>query len=148
LALTAKWYGNSVHNAFEAKVTSVVTASTLKCVLLKSTYTFSHTHDSYTDLVVATNEVAGAGYSTGGVILTNVTSTQAGGVYTLDCDDPTTAAATLTGIRYGVVYDNTPAAAGNKKLLVCLDLGEDKAVTGIPFVIVLNASGLGTWTAS
>lgn len=96
-----------------------------------------------------TNEVANAvGYTTGGVTLTNVTWTRAGGIVTFDCDN---AVWTATGgsitARYAVVIDDTPTAPADP--LVCYSLLDNApadvtATDGNTFTVAIHANGIFT----
>ncbi|GKT09620.1 hypothetical protein [Desulforhabdus sp. TSK] len=113
---------------------------TFKALLLTDAYT-----PDATDTVVAdlSGEVAnGNGYTTGGVVLANVTWNRSGGTVTFDADDPVWTSATFTA-RYLVIYDDTPTSPADP-LLLLKDFGANKSVTGGTFTVEFDASGIFT----
>lgn len=50
--------------------------------------------------------------------------------------------ATITGIRYGAVYERTSGTDGTRKLIAHLDFGQAEQVTNGTFTITIPASGL------
>ncbi len=145
MAATNKIYGTLETNLANKLVNDLdAGGTTVKYCLLDNTYTFDPTHNDYAD--ISGDEVAGVGYVAGGVAATTktLTATNVAGVsYSLafDCDDPTFTTVTLVNVRYCVGYDATPAAAGDRTLLHCIDLGEDVSPTAQTLVIVLHSSG-------
>ena len=117
---------------------------TIKCCLLDSTYTPLQDTDNYlNDLNLASHEVTGTGYTTGGVTLTGRTvgytnNTNTG---TLDCSDATWENATLTGVRYAVWYKDT-GNPSNSPLIAYTDFEADMAVSGADASVVLSSAGL------
>lgn len=113
-------------------------SDTLKVALLGDTYTFSQTHEGFSD--VSAQEVSGDGYVTGGEALSNVTVTvDEGNVHsTLDADDVAWENSTITA-RYAVIYDDD---AANDTLLVFIDFGEEQVSANGPFTIQWDASGI------
>ena len=120
--------------------------TTVKVALCTSSYTPDQdAHDSYSDL---TNEVAnGNGYTTGGATLANKAVTQSAKVTKFDADDVSWSNSTITA-RYAVIYDATPAAAADKKLLAYVDFGADQSSSSGTFQITWNASGIFTVTVA
>jgi hypothetical protein len=145
MAVTNKLYGNIFYNALMADITDISSAgTTIKCCLLDSGYTFNQdTHVSYND--IAADEISSSspniGYTTGGATLTGKTLSYSNKVTTFDSVDASWSTATFTA-RYAVVYDDTPAAAADKKLLCIVDFGEDKSASAATFQIVWSASGI------
>lgn len=81
---------------------------------------------------VASNEVAGAGYTAGGKVLVSYIIDGSDGVTVLlDFDDVSWTAASFTG-RYLLVYDNN---AANKEGFV-IDMGQDQQISGGTFSII------------
>ena len=64
------------------------------------------------------------------------------GIIVLDAADATWSTATFTGVRYGVISDRTPGAAGAQPLLGLIDLGSDKDAGGGNFTIQFDAQGV------
>lgn len=146
MAVSAKCYGNMPLNAIKALITDLNAAGTdVKCMLCTSSYTPNQdTHEAKDDI---TNEVSGTGYTAGGVSLANKAVTYASRVTKFDADDVQWTSSTITA-RYAVLYDNAPAADGDKKLLLWVDFGEDKKSENGTFKIEWNASGIFTITVA
>jgi hypothetical protein len=89
-------------------------------------------------------EITGAGYTAGGLALTGVTLATAGNVATLDCNDPTWSASTITA-NQAAFYDS---AAGTEQLIAFWDFGGAIVSSGGPFTLTISASGILTATAS
>ena len=89
------------------------------------------------------NEVAGAGYVAGGVVVTGTTWLESpAGVLTWDVNDPQWAASTITNAR-GVLY-YADALVGNNGICL-IDLGADYSTQNGLFVVQVNALGVFTW---
>jgi hypothetical protein len=67
------------------------------------------------------------------------------GVTQLDSADPSWASATISGIRYAVIYKDT-GTASTSPLLWLIDFGADQSVTSGTFTIVLAALGIETFS--
>jgi hypothetical protein len=63
----------------------------------------------------------------------------------LDAADPSWSSATISGIRYGVIYKDT-GTDSTSPLLWLIDFASDQAVTSGTFTIVLAALGLETFS--
>jgi hypothetical protein len=81
------------------------------------------------------NEVSGAGYTAGGLTLTNVTVSQGNGVAYVDFDNPTWAGASFT-TRGALIYNSSNA---NKAMFV-LDFGMNQTAVNENFVLDLPAN--------
>ena len=95
---------------------------------------------------LSANEVtAGTSYTAGGIALTTVTYTEAGGVNTFKAANVTIAqdATGFTTGYYGILYDATDV---NKHCIGFVDLGGPVSVQGGPITISWNASGIFTET--
>ncbi len=147
MAVTLKFYGqfhlNLLNNKFNADLEA--SGTVVKAVLLTDAYTFNQdTHESYAD--ISASEVAnGNGYTTGGLTLTNKSASYASRVTTYDADDPTWAATSITA-KYCVLVFYTPAAAADKKLILCLDFGENKTTSANTFEVDWDTGGIWTMT--
>lgn len=139
MAATTTWYGLGMKNVQAGLVD--LDSDTFKCMLTTSAYTPDQDAHQYRSSV--TNEVAGAGYSAGGVTLSGVSLTYdtASNEIRLDFNDPSWAAASFTA-RYAVVYKSRGGAAGADELLCFIDFGADQTVGGATFTIQLAATGL------
>jgi hypothetical protein len=116
------------------------TSDTIKVALLTSSYTPSvSAHVFFSDL---TNEVVGAGYTTGGVALTGLAVNQdnVGNDTTVAASNPSWASSTITA-RYAAVYKST-GTAGTSALIGYIDFGGNKTTNGDTFLIQLAAAGL------
>jgi hypothetical protein len=125
---------------------------TFRMVLVTSAYTPNQgTHAAWSS--ISANEVAaGGGYSTHGKILA-VTVSRATNVVTVDCDDQSWAAATITA-KYAIIVKDANAdgslAAGDVPLCYC-DLntgGGSVSSTAAAFAVTINAAGIFATTAS
>ena len=118
---------------------------TFKVALFTSSYTPAAATDALLADIVA-NEVAGTGYTAGGATLTSVTTTLAAGVVTVDADDVSWAAASITA-KYAVIYDDTVTG---DPLVAYFDLntgaGSGVTISAGTLEIRWNASGILTLT--
>ena len=93
-------------------------------------YTSAATLSAATTVYSATNEVAGTGYTAGGVTLTNVTPTTSGTTAFTDFGDATWATATITA-RGALIYNSSKS----NKAVAVLDFGTDKTSTAGNFTV-------------
>lgn len=100
------------------------------------------TWDFHNDL---TDEVAGTGYSAGGVTVTGVTSGIASGTYTFDGSDGVWASSTIT-FRGDAFVDTTPGSTTTNWLFLARTFGGD-FTTSAGTATVQQAAG-GIWTAA
>lgn len=108
---------------------------------LSAAFAGTSTDCRYSDL---TDQLAnGNGYTTGGVTLTGVTWTESSGTLTFDCNNPQWTGLTKTGIKYGVIYDDSDT---NKGLLCFFELesGSTINVTAGTLDVTINAAGVFT----
>lgn len=140
MTVSAKMYSHFPTHLLNALLVGMGSETAIKCALTTSSYTVNQeTHDYFDDI---TNEVAnGAGYTTGGVALTNTAITEATRVTTYDATDAEWANATITA-RYAVLYDSTEANANAQPLIMYVDFGENKSSEAGTFKIAWNASGI------
>lgn len=146
MAVTAKWYSNAMLTAFNKEWD--FDTDTIKVLLTTSSYTPTQSTDKYKDAVsaIGTNEVSGAGYTTGGATLGTKTNTNSSLTTTLDAADVTWSTSTITNARYAVIYDDSPAS--NKPLLAYIDFGANQSTSASDFQIIWNASGIASVTVS
>lgn len=64
------------------------------------------------------------------------------GAFRMDADDISVATVTVTGVRYVVFYDRTPASDATRPLLGYLDLGTDQAATAGSVSVTFDATGI------
>lgn len=110
---------------------------------LSAAFTGSSGDGRYADL---TDEMAnGNGYTTGGKTLTTLVVSITGSSAYFDADDVTWAAITKTGIKYGVLYDDTHA---NKAIVGFFELNAGGTISpvGNDLSVLWNAAGIFTLT--
>jgi hypothetical protein len=135
---------NLVYNAFKARIqdgTIDLDTNTIKVMLVTSAYTPSSAHDFRNDI---TNEVTGAGYTTGGLALANKTVTVVGNSGVFDADNLTWASSTITA-RGAVIYKDTGNSATDN-LIGYVDFVTDQSSSNGDFTIQWNAGGILTLT--
>lgn len=126
-----------------------LSSDTLKVMLL-SAYTTGTTQDDaqfVADVLAHATQTSGTGYTAGGQSLASVTWTQSGGTFTLDCADPTWATSSISA-SHALFYDSTPGSDATNPVLCAWDFGGTLGPSvASPFTLVVNASGLLTFTA-
>lgn len=102
------------------------------------------THDYFDD---ATNEVAGTGYTAGGVAIANDVFTYTSGTRTwmYDGDDVSWASSTITA-RYAVLHDRTPGTNATRPLIAYQNFTTDQSTSNGTFTLQWNAAGIMTIT--
>lgn len=145
MAVTSKLYGLALRSLAQGKIN--FTGGTAKAMLCTSAYVPNQdTHQYKSDV---TGELpSGNGYTLRGVSLTTKTDSYDGptNILTLDCDDPTWAAATLTA-RYVVFYIDTGTDA-TSPLISYADFGADVSSTAAPFIYQVPATGIAQFTVA
>jgi len=96
---------------------------------------------------LAYHEIAGTGYAAGGQEITTKSLSQSAGDTIFGGDNVLWSSSTLTA-RYAVIYDDTPAAVEDKKILAYLDFAENKSTNSADFEIQWNANGIFKTTAT
>src|ERR1035441_9487250 len=80
--------------------------------------------------------------------LSGVTLADSGLVTTLDCNNPSWAAATFSA-KYALFYDSTVGGTDSTNQMICYwDFGSSQSVTATSFTLTINVAGLVTWTSS
>jgi len=127
----------------------------VKCALLKDTYTPAQdTDEDYAD--ISAYEITDdpdldpdGDYTAGGLdaaLLAGGASVSiVGRVTTVDFDDPTLEDCTMGAYKLAL-YDDTPVADADKKLIAFCDFGALKASNSGTYKVVINAAGLFTIT--
>jgi hypothetical protein len=126
---------------FVADGTIDLDTDTFGILLATSSYTIDKDHDFRNDI---TAEVTGTGYTAGGVTLTSVTwvrTAGANGFTTFDFADPSWANATISDIRYAVLYKRRGGASSADELVCVWDLGQSITVNGTEFKLVVPTTG-------
>lgn len=93
-------------------------------------YTSSATLNTSTTIYTASNEVVGAGYSTGGLVLTGTTVSLTGNTAYVDFADAVWTSATITA-RGALIYNSSKS----NKAVAVLDFGSDKTSTTGDFTV-------------
>lgn len=89
---------------------------------------------------------SGTGYTR--QILTSVSYSKTGLVVTLTSANPSWPSATFS-TNYGFLYDDSTGGSDASKALIAIwDFGGVQSVTSTNFTLLVNASGLVTWTAA
>jgi len=109
---------------------TLTTGDVFKIALYTSAATLSAATTAYS----ATNEVAGTGYTAGGLALTNVTPTTSGTTAYVDFADATWSTATITA-RGALIYNSSKS----NKAVAVLDFGADKTSTAGDFTVQFPA---------
>lgn len=145
MAVTAKFYGNAIKNAFLGLMD--LENNVVRVSLHTSAYVPDQdTHEFYDDV---TDEVAdGNGYTTGGAQIANMAVTYDADTNTvkIDGDDVTWPSSTITA-RIAVIYVDT-GTASTSPLIGYVDFGEDKASNNGDFKIQWHADGIAKGVAS
>jgi hypothetical protein len=134
---------NVVYNSAKGKLIDGsidLNTDTIKVALVTSSYTPNiDTHDFFDDV---TNEVSGAGYTTGGATLASPTVTVdlTNNRAEFDATDTSWSSATITA-RGAVVYKSTGTAT-TSPLICYIDFTTDQSSTVGTFAITWNAEGI------
>lgn len=118
-------------------------SDTIKLALTTSAYTADlDAHDFFDDV---TNEIAGTGYTAGGVTLATKVLSITGGTNTImfDADDAAWTASSFTA-AFGVIYDSTPGTAATNPLMWLIDFVGNQTVTSGTFTVQFAAAGIAT----
>ena len=142
MSTTWKWFGLGLKRAWTGDIDYM--ADTIKCALLTSAYTPNQDTDE-TWAAISGSEVAGAGYTAGGVALTTKALTYTAGtnILAFDCDDPQWNPSTIANARIAVMHDTTTGY-----LIGFNDFGANKSSDDDNFQIVLDATGFLKQTAA
>lgn len=134
------WFGLFIDRQHDGTKTDVLTG-TMQYSLHTATYVPDRdVHDFFDD---ATNEVTGTNYTANGVTLGSKTSAYDTGTdeWRFDAADAAWTNATISGIRYGVVWENTGGASTTDPLMAYHDLGA-QSVTAANFTVQFDATGI------
>lgn len=141
---TSKLYGLFLKSLVNAEIN--LTTHSLKAMLCSPGYTPNQdTHQYKADV---TNEISGSGYTAGGQALTGVTIAYNGSTNTLmfDANDPVWVGSTIAGVKYAVVYDDTPTT--NKPLIAYWIFDQEETSAAGNFTLTISGSGIATLTAA
>lgn len=138
MAVTAFWFSQGLKKALTGTVD--LDTDTFKGMLTTSAYTPDQDLHDFRDDV--TNEIAGTGYSAGGVTLSSVTVTYdtASNEIRFDFADPQWTGASFTARKF-VVYKSRGGASSADELVMWIDFGADETVASGTFTIVIDPTG-------
>lgn len=142
---TTKFYGKVFLAAFNKEID--LDSDTIKVMLLANTYTPNlNAHKYKSDL---TGEVAGTGYTAGGVALSGVAVSYdvASSSFIFDANDVSWPGSTITA-AYAVIYDSTPATDATRPLIALVDFAGNQSTTAGTLSIVWDATGIAAVTVS
>ncbi|MEN8493483.1 hypothetical protein ABFB50_00655 [Dehalococcoides sp. THU3] len=102
---TANWYHSAILRIFNKEISWM--NDTIRVMLVTDSYTPDKTTHQFKSQVIG--EATGTGYTAGGVALTTKTATidNVTGVFTLDAADSVWVNATLSNVKYAVIYDDS-----------------------------------------
>jgi hypothetical protein len=141
----AKMYGLSLKSLAAGEIDFL--GGNMYAALTSNSYVPNQdTHDYFDDI---TNEVSGAGYTAGGVLLTAKTSVYTTGTntLTLDAADPSWATVSIPEIRYVIFYLDS-GSDSTSPLLSYMDLEANYAPSAQSFTVTLASTGIATYTAA
>ena len=135
------WYGLFIERQMEGATKSDFLTGAFNCSLHTVTYTPNNDVDDFWN--DATNEVTGTNYTTKGVILGSKTSVYDTPTdeWRFDAADAVWTTATIAGIRYAVVWEDTAGASTTDPLVSFYDLGA-QSVTAANFTVQWDATGI------
>lgn len=133
MAVTIRLYPRVIEAAFNKEVD--YDTDTIKVMLVGSGYTYSSSHKYKSDL--GANEITGSGYTAGGTTITSKTVVFDAAALQVEFDgsNPTWSSASFSGVRYAVLYDDTPATDATKPLIGIVDFGENLGTENGNFVL-------------
>lgn len=121
---------------------SLESETDIKVLMVEDGYTPNFdTHDFRNDL---TNEVAGTGYTSGGVVITSTEITLASGVLTYDAADASWSSSTIPNAMAAVGYVGRGGASSADELLWLSDFVTAASTTNGTFTIQWHSSGIFT----
>jgi hypothetical protein len=98
-------------------------------------YTSAASLDAATTVYSTSNEVVGAGYTAGGIALTNIDPTSSGTTAFIDFADVTWSSATITAAGAIIYNTTTDGGTSTTNAVAVLSFGGDKTSTNGDFVI-------------
>jgi hypothetical protein len=126
-------------------ITDAYAAETWYCALMKSTFAYAPTMQTYTDAIVGSKECTGSGYTAKGKTIGTRTSAVSGteNAKITATGSPTTSwtGASISDISYALVYVYDAATPANEKIRGIYEL------TGGPFSVSAGTFTL-TWNAA
>jgi hypothetical protein len=117
-------------------------ADSFKCMLLGDGYIPNQGAHQYKSQVFP--EVSGSGYVAGGMAISGVNPTYTQSTKTLNITAGNLVWPTLTvaGIRYAVIFDNTPTTDASKPLVCYVDFQTDQSPSDQAFYVTWPGSGM------
>lgn len=140
MAITkAGMYGLTLEKMFIDTAGESMEAEDNKELMVTDTYAPNFTTHDFRDDI--TNEVSGAGYTTGGVAVTTTEITLSGDVLTFDAADTVFTTVTVSNAMAGVLYFNVGSAATDQ-LVLLQDFVTAASSTAANFTIQHHATGI------
>ncbi len=143
MAITASgFYGLTLEKIFKKTQNGDLESETeTKCLMVTDTYTPAFdTHDFRDDV---TNEVSGAGYTSGGQVITTTelgVGSPAAGQMNFDSADPSWSSSTITSAMAAILYYDV-GTAGTDQLQFLSDFVTAASTTNGTFTIQVAANG-------
>lgn len=139
--------GNSLSNG--ARIVNYA-SDNIKLVLLANTYTPDPiNHATISDVDLNTHEIAGTGYTAGGITLGNPNVSEVGGDVFFKADNvqilEDNGGGGFANARYAIIYKDSGVAA-TSTLICYIDFGSDKGNTTADFGIQFHPNGLIKWS--
>lgn len=134
----SKMYGNAMKLALSKEIDFL--NDDIKVMLCNSSYAPDQDSHIYKDVSI-TNEVAGTGYTAGGISLANKSMNYdaVNNKVILTANDISWADSSITA-RYAIIYDDSPVS--NKPLLAYIDMQSDQISNNGTFAINWDANGI------
>lgn len=131
-------YGKALHEMLTDGVGKSMESETeCKGLLVQDAYTPDFTAHTRRDDV--TNEASGAGYTTGGNVITATEVTFSGGVLVWDFDNPSWASSTITARAHLPYFDF--GVASSDLLILSSPFASDHSTTSATFTVQIDATG-------
>lgn len=147
---THLWYGKAFEAVFNKEVD--VDTDVIKGMIVGSGYTFDQDTHKYKSSVAG--EVAGTGYTAGGMTIASVAVSYTAGtnVFAFDGVDlswPNSTLNTGANIPLGcVIYDSTPATDATRPLLCFIDFQGSRPTTNGTLSVTFDVNGIAKVTVS
>lgn len=140
------WFPLSLTAAFNKEIDLL--DDSIKLMFLSSSATPNQDTWDYKNDV--TNEVTGTNLPAGGTAIANDTITYTGGtnVWKYDGDDLSIASVTASDLKYGILYDATPATDATRPLLALGTIDNAVSPAAGTLTITFDSAGILTATAA
>lgn len=147
MAVTAKWYGKAILNAFGGEAAGEAAqfdwlSDTIK-VMLCTALTIDQDGDEFMSDVIKTEVASGNGYTTRGTTLTGKTLTYnaSTNVINFDADDALWSSPTTITAAYAIIYKDS-GTDSTSPLLGYVDFGGNVSSASADYKVIWNANGI------